>query len=263
MGACAARVRGMGIPAAQVFTSNPRRYNNDPVPGSEVEEFERHSGGVIWLSHCSYLINMASWKADVFRRSQEALKAELARCSQLGIPFCVLHPGSASGQDRAEAVFRAAESIRDVLEAHSRGPVLLLENTSGAGGALGANLCELREMQALIGVPGRVGVCIDTAHAHGFGYTLDSAQGAAAFCKELSNVFREELMAFHLNDSKVERGSGCDRHQIPGLGTIGIEALSTIEAYHEFSSIPAVLETPGDDSERLAGIGRIVGLGQH
>lgn len=78
-----------------------------------------------------------------------------------------------------------------------------------------------------------------------------------SFCGELQKVFGAALMAFHLNDSKVERGSGSDRHEKPGEGFIGIEALSAIEAFPGFEGLPAVLETPGDDGDRLAGLRRI------
>ncbi|MFO7625844.1 MAG: deoxyribonuclease IV [Candidatus Fermentibacteraceae bacterium] len=257
LGACAARVSAMGIPTAQIFTSNPRRYCDGPVPDAEAEEFRKLSAGVVFISHCSYLINMASFRPDLHKRSSDALRAELARCSLLGIPLCVLHPGSATGQERGAAIERAADSIREVLEGCSPSTVLLLENTVGAGCSLCGDLSELRDLLRLIGLPGRTGACIDTAHAHGRGYELDSAKSAALFCGELHYIFGASLMAFHLNDSKVERGSGSDRHQRPGEGLIGIDALAEIEAFHGFSGLPAVLETPGDDGDRLAGLRRI------
>jgi apurinic endonuclease APN1 len=247
----------MGIPTAQIFTSNPRRYCDGPVPETEAEGFRRLSAGVVYISHCSYLINMASCRPDLLSRSSDALRAELARCSVLGIPLCVLHPGSATGQERGVAIARAAESIREVLGGSSPNTVLLLENTVGAGNSLCGDLCELRDLLHLIGMPGRTGACIDTAHAHGRGYELDSAGSAVSFCGELQKVFGAALMAFHLNDSKVERGSGSDRHEKPGEGFIGIEALSAIEAFPGFEGLPAVLETPGDDGDRLAGLRRI------
>lgn len=254
LGACAERVSAMCIPTAQVFTSNPRRYCDGPVPAAETDRFRRLSAGVIYMSHCSYLINMASCRPDLLARSSEALRSELARCSMLGIPFCVLHPGSATGQERGSAIALAAASIREVLAGCSPDTVLLLENTVGAGSSLCGDLIELSDLLSLIGLPGRTGACIDTAHAHGRGYELDSAKGAESFCGELLDIFGPSLMAFHLNDSKVERGSGCDRHERPGEGLIGIEALSLIEAFPGFAGLPAVLETPGDDSDRLAGL---------
>lgn len=257
LGACAARVSAMGIPTAQIFTSNPRRYCDGPVPGAEAEEFRNLSAGVVYISHCSYLINMASCRPDLLERSSHALRSELTRCSVLGIPLCVLHPGSATGQERGAAIAQAALSIRGVLESCSPDTVLLLENTVGAGNSLCGDLVELWDLLRLIGLPDRTGACIDTAHAHGRGYELDSATVAASFCGELLDIFGRSLMAFHLNDSMVRRGSGSDRHQKPGEGTIGIEALAAIEAFPAFTGLPAVLETPGDDGDRLAGLRRI------
>jgi len=247
----------MGIPSAQIFTSNPRRYSEGPVTGAVVEEFRNLSAGVVYISHCSYLVNMASCRPDFLARSSDALGSELARCSALGIPLCVLHPGSATGHERGAAIAQAAGAIRAVLESCPPGTVLLLENTVGAGNSLCGDLYELREMLALIGLSDRTGACIDTAHAHGRGYELDTVKGAIAFCGVLQDIFGTSLRAFHLNDSKVERGSGSDRHEKPGEGMIGIEALAAIESFPGFSGLPAVLETPGDDCDRLSGLLRI------
>ena len=209
----------MRIPAAQIFTANPRRHSPGLLSPTVVDEFNEHSAGVLWLSHCSYLINLASCRPDVQRNSGDDLDAELARCSQLALPFCVLHPGSAAGQEREQALARTASALRHRLENRFPAPVLLLENTSGAGSSLCGNLEELRDLLQLIGLPGRTGVCIDTAHAHGYGYRLDSPGAAMDFCAELISLFGSSLMAFHINDSKAERGSGRDRHERPGNGT--------------------------------------------
>lgn len=248
----------MGIPSAQIFTSNPRRYCEGPVPQDEAGKFRELSRGVIFISHCSYLINMATFRPDLLARSSSALGSELERCSALGVGMCVLHPGSPAGRERGEAMERAASAIREVLERCPGDTVLLLENTVGAGSSLCGDLLELREMLRLIGIPQRTGACIDTAHAHGRGYRLDSAGAALSFCREVADIFGDSLKVFHLNDSKVERGSGRDRHEKPGEGLIGIEALAGIEAFPAFRGLPAVLETPGDDHDRLSGLRSIM-----
>lgn len=244
----------MGVPAAQIFTSNPRRYCDGPVKATEAGEFRRLAPGVVFISHCSYLINMASCRPDLLARSRGALRSELERCCALGIRLCVLHPGSATGQERGDALTRAAASIRAVLEATPPETVLLLENTVGAGSSLCGDLEELRELLRLIDLPQRTGACIDTAHAHGRGYELDSPKAAESFCRDLRDIFGPSLKAFHLNDSKVERGSRNDRHEKPGEGMIGIGPLACIEAFPGFDGLPAVLETPGDDEDRLSGL---------
>lgn len=263
MGACAARVSAMGIRAAQVFTANPRRHSTAPLPESDVEAFRKLSEGVVWLSHCSYLINPASGKQDTSAGSRAALKAEFDRCIRLGICCCVLHPGSAPGPDRAEGVRRAAGMIRSLLEDMPEGPVLLLENTSGAGGNLCGDLDELRGILDMADVPGRAGACLDTAHAHGYGYTLDTPEHALEFCRMAADLFAGFPTAFHLNDSGAERGSRSDRHQSPGLGAVGVASLAAVQSFEGFAGSPGVLETPGEDSDRLNDLRRILEFPQH
>jgi deoxyribonuclease-4 len=247
----------MGIPAAQIFTSNPRQYSEAKISSLEALEFRSYSGGITFMSHGSYLINPGSPREDVLTRSMNALKAELERCARLGVPFCVLHPGSAVGGERNQALARAASSIRSVLEEAPPGVTLLLENTSGAGDSLGGDFLELRGILNLIDLPGRTGVCLDTAHAHGFGYRLDSRESALEFCNEAEGVFGESLRAFHINDSKVERGSRKDRHANAGMGFIGLSSLAAVAFHQGFSRVPGILETPGEDGDRLEDIRRI------
>jgi len=260
MGACDARVAAMGIRAAQVFTANPRRHTSGVLPEGDVKSFRERSGGVLWLAHCSYLINPASGKPEISERSRASLRAEFDRCFSLGIGRCVLHPGSAPGPDRKGGVRRAVEMVGSLLEESPDGPVLLLENTSGAGGNLCGDLEELRGILDMIAVPGRVGACLDTAHAHGYGYLLDTPDHALAFCRAVAGLFAGYPIAFHLNDSGAERGSRSDRHRAPGCGAVGMASLAAVESFAAFSGSPGVLETPGDDSDRLSDLRRLLGF---
>lgn len=258
MMACLGRVSRMGIPVAQVFTASPRRYAGTPPAPDTAAEFRGSSGGITFISHGSYLINPASPDQGVRRRSAAALEAELERCSILGIPLCVIHPGSAAGGNTDRAAALAAGVVRKALERSSPDVTLLLENTCGSGNSLGGDFDQLLEIASLAGAPERVGVCIDTAHAHGFGYRLDSPAAAADFCGEVEDIFRGRLRAFHLNDSKVERGSRRDRHAGAGKGSIGLSALARIGFHPAFDRLPAVVETPGTDSDRVSDLHRII-----
>jgi deoxyribonuclease-4 len=153
--------------------------------------------------------------------------------------------------------------IRGLLEEMPEGPVLLLENTSGSGGNLCGDLEELRGMLDLVDAPGRIGACLDTAHAHGYGYPLDTPDQALAFCRMSAGLFAGYPLAFHLNDSKAERGSRSDRHQSPGLGAVGVASLASVQSFEAFAGLPGVLETPGDDSDRLKDLRRILEFPQH
>ena len=52
---------------------------------------------MVVASHASYLVNLASGKADLVQKSIAAFVEELNRCQVLQIPFTVIHPGSHGG----------------------------------------------------------------------------------------------------------------------------------------------------------------------
>lgn len=144
-----------------------------------------------------------------------------------------------------------ADSLRGILSDFDDGPMILLENTAGAGTSIGRTFPELAEIRELSGVPERVGFCIDTAHAHGAGYDL----GASGFVEEMIGVLgRENLKAFHMNGSKAERGSHRDRHEHFNSGTLSETVLRDLFQNPALEDILGIAETPGTDEERAADI---------
>jgi len=57
----------------------------------------------------------------------------------------------------------------------------------------------------------------------------------------------DRLKAIHFNDSKNERGSHKDRHEKPGQGRIGPDALKRIACHPALQGLPFIPETPNDD----------------
>jgi len=57
------------------------------------------------------------------------------------------------------------------------------------------------------------------------------------------------LVAVHANDSKVEFGSGVDRHENIGQGRMGREAFRVILSHSAFRHQPFILEVPGFANE--------------
>ncbi len=249
MAATAARAAGLDLQAVQIFTANQRRWRPAPIPPEEAEVF-RLGMKVPVLSHASYLINPAGNRDGVTARSRRALAHELRRMEQLGIEWMVLHPGSHLGDGPARGIERAASMIGVALEASPRGGVLL-ENTAGMGSSLGGDLSELAAILRLVAAPERMGCCIDTAHLHGAGYDLAPEALETTVARVTAELDGGPVRAFHLNDSLAERGSRLDRHQSAGEGTVGLQALGMLAAMEEFEGVPAVVETPGTDADRV------------
>jgi deoxyribonuclease-4 len=81
-----------------------------------------------------------------------------------------------------------------------------------------------------------IGFCLDTCHAHAAGEdVITSAE------KILGITGRIDLV--HCNDSKDPHGSGRDRHENLGKGTIAADVLAEVV---RVAGAPAVVETPGE-----------------
>jgi deoxyribonuclease-4 len=279
----------LGCNALQIFSASPRMW---PQAGSRLDSTsaERFRSRRTELGlgplviHANYLINLASHDAVTRARSMQTLHTELVRAAALGADFLVLHPGSAGGGDRAQAIQAVAQGLRQaargirfhVGEFHdfSRGGLrILLENTSGMGDALGTRMEELAEIMRLApDLP--LGTCIDTAHAFEAGYAIHTAEGLEEFVAALERtVTLRRLGVLHVNDSKTPFGSRVDRHENIGQGKIGREAFQRILRHPRLAAavggngLPGrafILETPidapGDDRRNVRALWELAGV---
>jgi deoxyribonuclease IV len=240
---------GLGIDTFQIFTQNQRQWINKKLEKDTVQDFRsawESSAVKTVFSHCSYLLNLASEDETLRKKSVEALIGEVQRCNDLGLPFCVLHPGAAKGQTEEQAIANIVESLKEVLESTDDCKSgILIENTAGQGTSIGHRFEQLGAILSGVG-SGRIGVCFDTCHAFAAGYDLRTA----ADFKSTMILFDEKvglrhLKAIHLNDSKGDLGSRIDRHDHIGHGKLGMEAFRRF--LNEFPEVPKVLETEKED----------------
>lgn len=240
-----------GCTALQIFTKNANRWQAKPITEETAAAFQRawqKSGIGPVMAHDAYLINLASPKGGIWEKSKLALRDELLRCSQLGIPDLVLHPGAHLGTGEEAGLERIRQAFREILPESPPDVRLLLENTAGQGSYLGGDFAHLAVL--LEGFDeDRFGICFDTCHAHTAGYDLSSAAGYTEVMDEFDRlVGLEKIKAFHLNDCQKPCGSKVDRHAHIGQGTIGRTGFACLMQDPRFVTIPMVLETPkGDD----------------
>ena len=247
-----ARGRDIGCDAVQIFVKNASQWRAKPLAETQVGAFRSaHAGDPMpVVAHGSYLINLCSTDPDTLDRSQTALADELARCTALGVPGLVLHPGAHLGAGEEAGLEGIARSLDRVFADHPDiDAKVLLENTAGQGTVLGSRFEQLTRIVALVDAPERLGVCFDSCHAFAAGYDLRDAAGYQdtfdAFDRALG---LERLEAIHLNDSKFPLGQNKDRHQNIGQGEIGADFFARLLADERFAAVPMLLETPlGDD----------------
>lgn len=236
----------------QIFAGSPRTWS--------VSEYEEENSKVFqerrdeedqspYVIHSTYLVNLATPKDDLFEKSLNCLQSELNAAGTLGVEYVVFHPGAHTGSGRENGIERIAEGI-DELDIPD-GVTLLLENTAGKGTTLGKSMVELRQMIEKADTPEeKIGVCIDTCHAHAAGYDLVSEDGFQDFIQEIEeDLGLEKVKVLHLNDSKDECGSEKDNHEDIGYGNIGEEGFSNLVNSEELEELPMVLETPQDNRE--------------
>jgi deoxyribonuclease-4 len=244
--------RGAAISATaiQIFTKTPNQWREPRLSADETARFRAELAKTpirVVASHDSYLINLASPAPALRARSIICLKGELARCRALGVPFVVTHPGNYM-DDREAGMRRNAAAYNECLAAVP-GPMILIENTAGAGTALGASFEELAELRARVRpeLRERVGFCVDTCHLHAAGYNLvRDWERVWGLWNEI--VALEHLRCLHLNDSQAPLGSRRDRHAPIAEGTMGAEPFRRIMRDRRFRTVMKIIETPkGDD----------------
>ncbi|MFB6193296.1 MAG: deoxyribonuclease IV [Candidatus Nanohaloarchaea archaeon] len=246
------RQEEIGGNCGQIFAGSPRTWSvseYDEEEGQQFQDLRDEKDQNPYVIHSTYLVNLATPKDDLFEKSLNCLQSELDAASALGVEYVVFHPGAHTGSGRDTGVKRIAEGI-DELDIPEN-VTLLLENTAGKGTTLGRSMGELRDMIKHADTPDeKIGVCIDTCHAHAAGYDLKTEEGFEDFLQEIKeDIGLEKIKVLHLNDSKDERGSEKDNHQDIGCGKIGDEGFSNVVNAEEFEGLPMILETPSDERD--------------
>jgi deoxyribonuclease-4 len=246
------RQEEIGGNCGQIFAGSPRTWSVSEYTEEDGESFQKardEQGQNPYVIHSTYLVNLATPKDDLFEKSLNCLQSELDAASTLGVEYVVFHPGAHTGSGVENGIERIAEGI-DELDI-PQNVTLLLENTAGKGTTLGKSMGQLRQMIQKADTPDeKIGVCIDTCHAHSAGYELREDEGFQDFIQEIEeDLGLETVKVLHLNDSKDEKGSEKDNHEHIGEGNIGEEGFSNVVNSDKFEDLPMVLETPTSDGK--------------
>lgn len=204
------------------------------------------------FGHTGYLINVAAPKGENREKSIKSLIQEIELAHAIELPFLVLHPGAHLGTEESTGLEQIVAGLNEVLRITKTSRVrIALENTAGQGTCLGCRIEQLAWIYDHIDQPERLGICLDTAHFLAAGYDIRTPKGwDAAIGQVESLVGLDQILAFHLNDSKTELGSRVDRHAHIGQGKIGLEAFRYIVNDPRFTNHPGCLETPKSDDLR-------------
>jgi deoxyribonuclease IV len=256
--------RGAGIHCeiVQIFVKNNMQWFGKPYLPSDLALYasELASGKFACVfGHSGYLINLGAPSSPNREKSLKSLIQEIQLATDLGLPFLVLHPGAHLGAGDEAGIKNIVAGLNEVFRATKSSPVrVALENTAGQGTCLGNAITHLAAIYDQVDKPARLGVCLDTAHLFAAGYDIRTGRGWNAAISEVeARIGLDQVLAFHLNDSKTDLGSRVDRHAGIGQGQIGRSAFRHIVNDQRFHDLPGCLETPKsadlhEDVENLA-----------
>lgn len=233
----------------------PYRRHHEPEP-TELASFrsQREASSVSrLLVHSRFVPSLASSDESRRARSAALLSRELGLAQALGAEAYVIHGGAYSpAGEFQEGVRLFTEGIaRARQESGARLPILV-ENVPGGGRRMGGTLEELCEiLNKVRGIDPQVGLCLDTAHAWAAGYEIASAEGMLRFLARAHRILgAENILAFHLNDTRSLLGSHREHHDHWGRGFLGAEGLKALLQRPEYEGALGILETPRGDLDR-------------
>lgn len=260
--AAALKAAELGANTFQIFSASPRMWRASPPAPSEVKLLtrarEKHDLYPLVI-HDNYLINLASSNEPLRAQSAAAFRGEIERALAIGAEYLVAHPGNSKGHSVQEGIANVVRSLAEAAHGlKTKSLTVLLENTAGAGDALGSRLEELALMRQFASqfTDVRIGFCIDTCHCHASGYDLATAAGARKTLQEIDRVLGlDHVAVIHANDSKTPLGSHVDRHEHIGHGYIGEEGFRRLLNHPKLRRKAFILETPveeeGDDLRNI------------
>ncbi len=242
------RAQQIGAEAIQIFGAAPQQWRRKEHGEAAAARFRAAAAeadlGPAFI-HAIYLINLASPDDALLAKSVDALTAELRLGSALGCEGVIVHVGSHMGAGFEPQLPRITAAIQRTLDDSPDDIQLCLENTAGAGRSVGASFEELAAMAAGVGSD-RLRLCLDTCHLHAAGYDVSSERGLRAAVQAYRAEFSDDqLAAVHANDSKTALGSGKDRHENIGQGTIGMAAFRRMIRNRLLRKAAWLLEVPG------------------
>jgi deoxyribonuclease-4 len=256
------RAESIGAALCQIFVKNNMQWSAPHYAAEDIERYRSQlsqHGFQIVFGHTGYLINLAAPASPNREKSLESLILEIELAGQLGLPFLVLHPGAHLGTGVSAGLEQVVSGLNQVFRATRKSPVrIALENTAGQGTCLGHEIAHLAAVFSRVDHPRRLGVCLDTAHCFASGHDLRQPKIWDTWVHEVDCLIGiDQVLAFHLNDSKAKLGSRVDRHAGIGQGEIGKDAFRHIVNDPRFREHPGCLETPKsadlhEDRENLA-----------
>ena len=200
---------GFNAVSFQIFVAGPRNMATTMTEeeAGELRGYLDNHRGFTVIAHGTYLD--FPWSGNQY--IAHFIKGELALCARAGISGLVVHLGKPP-----------VEAVREILpRLIADHPVLIYLETNhirpenshyDTPEKLAALFRSIREVDPELC---KFALCIDTAHIWSCGADIQSYEAAEDWLNRLervSDVIPPDRIAFHLNDSFDQQGSGVDHH---------------------------------------------------
>jgi deoxyribonuclease-4 len=218
-----------GADLVQLFLSDPQSWKK-PEPRADADILR--GWDIPIYVHAPYLVNLASPNNKIRIPSRKILQQCCDAAADINATAVIVHGGHVeAGDDETNGFERWVKGLEQL---ETTVPVYL-ENTAGGDHAMARKFDTLARLWDHIAGFG-IGFCLDTCHAHAAGEAVvDAVERILAITGRIDLV--------HCNDSKDPEGSGRDRHENLGKGTIAADILA--EAVRR-AGAPVVCETPAE-----------------
>lgn len=229
----------------QIFTISPKKFDF-PLKQLKADDATKtkqlvQEHDMKLFIHSSYLLNFCDTEKN--KRNAKVYTEDLEVCERLGGIGCVIHMGKKKPhQTPDQALDEYVENLKYVLDKYEGPSYMILETAAGQGNDIGTTVEKLAEIyHKFAGYKRRIKFCIDTCHIFASGYDITKEY----FEKFDKLIGMEQVVLFHLNDSKVPLGAKKDRHENLREGYIfkDIAKLQLIVDLSKKYGIPMVLET--------------------
>lgn len=235
-----------GADTFMFYTGAPQNTRRKDVSELNIEpawEYMTAHGIDGIIVHAPYIINLGNTvKPETFSLAVEFLTKEIERTISCRSHTLILHPGAHVGAGTEAGTAQIIKGLNEVLTADTD-CVIALETMAGKGSEIGRTFEELARIYDGVVHNEKLRVCFDTCHTSDSGY--DIIHHFDDVINEFDHILgKEQIVVFHINDSKNVPGAAKDRHENIGFGQIGFDALNYIVRHPDFEDVPKILETP-------------------
>jgi apurinic endonuclease APN1 len=232
------QAKELGLKCFQTFVINDQRLLDLDLTDIKIchlatNEIELYVHGSYWI--CPTLNDHRSFKS---------FKTEYELALALGAKYFVIHLGSGKRYKSKDiAIEQSARFLNEITKNITQPECqILLENTAHQNYTIGSELNDFNKLYQILDKSDKIGFCLDTAHAHAYGYDIVETKEQNKFVENFKNI-NFILKLLHLNDTNELKGSFIDKHEIAGQGKIGWQALQNLVKLIA-NDIPLILETP-------------------